>query len=143
MKVEFGCPDCGRAVETQPGSTVRCRRCGAETALPAAEGLERCLACGCADLYRHRDFNQKLGLAIVILGVALWIWLGSFWPMVVAAAMDLLLFLSIPDVAICYRCRAHHRDSAGISAIAKFDLERNEKYRRERATSSGRPSARP
>lgn len=143
MKVEFGCPDCRRALEARPGDTVRCGRCGAEASLPAAERLERCLACGCTDLYRHRDFNQKLGLAIVILGIALWIWLGSFWPMVAAAALDLLLYAFLPDVAICYRCQAHHRDAAEIAAIPKFDLERNEKYRRERATSSGRRSARP
>ena len=137
MKVEFGCPTCHRALETHPGGTVRCGRCGAEASLPPAERLERCLACQCEDLYRHRDFNQKLGLAIVVMGAGLWFLLGSFWPMVVAAALDLLLYLSIPDVAICYRCKAHHRDTPGIAGIAKFDLERHERYRVEKARAKG------
>ena len=133
MRIEFGCPTCGSALETHPGGQVRCGRCGAEASLPSTAQLERCLACGCTDLYRHRDFNQKLGLAIVAAGVALWIWLGSFWPMVIAAALDLLLYRVLPDVAICYRCKAHHRDDPGIADISKFDLERHEKYRVEKA----------
>jgi len=137
VKVEFGCPTCRRALETHPGGTVRCGRCGAEASLPPAGRLEHCLACQCTDLYRHRDFNQKLGLAIVVMGAGLWFLLGSFLPMVVAAALDLLLYLSIPDVAICYRCKAHHRDTEGIAEIPKFDLERHEKYRVEKARAEG------
>jgi len=133
VKVEFGCPTCGRALETHPGGAVRCGRCGAEASLPPAERLEGCLVCRCSDLYRHRDFNQKLGLAIVVAGAVLWLGLGSFWPMVVAAVLDLVLYLAIPDVAICYRCKAHHREDAGIASIPKFDLERHEKYRAEKA----------
>jgi len=131
VKVEFGCPACGKAVELAPGTAGPCPRCGAEAKLPpAAPGRpETCLACGCNELYRHRDFNQKLGLAIVALGVLLWLLLGSFWPMVAAAAIDLLLYFVLPDVAICYRCKAHHRDFEGIRDIPPFDLERHEHFR--------------
>ncbi|MFV1958458.1 MAG: heavy metal-associated domain-containing protein, partial [Planctomycetota bacterium] len=43
----------------------------------------------CEEIYRHRDFNQKLGIAIIAVGVTLWIWLETFLPMLGAAALDL------------------------------------------------------
>jgi hypothetical protein len=53
--------------------------------------------------------------------------------MVAAAALDLVLYFTLPDVAICYRCKAHHRGFQGIASLPKFDLERHEHYRFERA----------
>jgi hypothetical protein len=139
VKVEFGCPACGRPVETEPGAKAMCRRCGAEAALPlppAAPPPGR--ACGCPELYRQRDFSQTLGLLLVALGALLWLLLGSFWPMVAAAALDLLLYLLLPDVAICYRCKAHHRDLEATKDLPRFDLERHEHYRFEKARAEGR-----
>jgi hypothetical protein len=134
IRVEFGCPACGRAVEVEAGARATCRRCGAEVSLPPPPPLlATCLACSCKELYRHRDFNGKLGLLIVALGALLWFLLGSFWPMAAAAALDLLLYLALPDVAICYRCRAHHRGGEGMKALPRFDLERHEHYRFEKA----------
>jgi hypothetical protein len=132
--VVFGCPACGKAVELAPGAKGPCPGCGGEAVLsPAPPLLKGCVACGCPEVYRHRDFNQKLGLGLVALGVVLWLALGTFWPMVAAAAIDLLLYLSLGDVAICYRCRAHHRGFDGIPALPRFDLERHEHYRFEKA----------
>ncbi|MCK6458263.1 MAG: hypothetical protein L6Q95_00025 [Planctomycetes bacterium] len=137
VKVEFGCPACGRAVEMPAGTKGPCRHCGAEASLPPAPPrLDSCLACGCKELYRQRDFNQKLGLLLVALGAILWLFLGSFWPMAAAAAVDLLLYALLKDVAICYRCKAHHRGAEGIAALPRFDLERHEHYRFEKARRS-------
>jgi len=130
VKVEFGCTECGRAVEAAPGAAPNCPRCGGGfEALPEGDTLDRCFACGCEELYRHRDFNQKLGIFLIALGVFLWWLLKSFWPMVVAAAIDLTLFKLLPDVGICYRCKAHHRGFEAIRGLPAFDLERHEHYR--------------
>ncbi|MHC4931819.1 MAG: hypothetical protein ACYTGV_06485 [Planctomycetota bacterium] len=131
MNVTFGCPSCGRGVESGPDSRTTCRRCGAEASLPpAAEGpLGSCLACGCEELYRQRDFNQKLGLLLIALGAVLALSFTSFLPMIAAALLDLVLYLLLPDVAICYRCKAHHRGFEGTATLQKFDLERFEHYR--------------
>jgi len=136
--VEFGCPECGRAVEGSPGEEVACRRCGATAPLPAApEGLERCLACGSEDLYRHRDFNQKAGIAIIAAGAGLcFVW--PYWPLGVAAVIDLVLYNTLPDVAICYRCKAHHRGFDEIVRVPAFDLEKHEHYRFTKAREEGR-----
>ncbi len=137
VKVEYGCPACGRPIELAAGTKGPCRHCGAEASLPPAPPrLASCLACGCKELYRQRDFNQKLGLLLVALGAILWLFLRSFWPMVAAAALDLLLYVALKDVAICYRCKAHHRGGEGIAELPRFDLERHEHYRFEKARKS-------
>jgi hypothetical protein len=142
-QVELGCPKCGRAIEIEAPGTKPCRHCGAETTLRAPPETPLCLACGCPELYRHRDFNQRLGLALVATGALLWLVLGSFWPMVAAAAIDVLLYFTLPDVAICYRCRAHHRGFFWTSTVPRFDLERHEHYRFEKARAEGRLPPRP
>ncbi len=134
MTVEFGCPACGRAIDLEPGTRAPCPHCGAEAVLPPAPPLlGPCVACGCTELYRQRDFNQKLGLLLVALGALLWLVLGSFWPMVAAAVLDLLLYVALPDVAICYRCRAHHRGFEAVGSLPRFELERHEHYRFEKS----------
>ncbi|MEM8885485.1 MAG: hypothetical protein AAGD14_15580 [Planctomycetota bacterium] len=126
--VTFGCPHCGKANELAPGAYAHCRHCGGELHLKKGT-TPPCLVCGCEEIYRHRDFNQKVGLFIIAVGVVLWIWLEHFWPMIAAAAIDLALFYLIPDVAICYRCKAHYRGFDELKGIAGFDLERHEHYR--------------
>jgi len=129
--VTFGCPHCHKGVELEPGTKGTCGFCNGAIELDGSpdQQLAGCLACGCEELYRHRDFNQKAGLAIIAIGAGLWIYLGHFWPMLVAAGLDLLLFYTIPDVAICYACKAHHRGFPSIGAQPSFDLERHEHYR--------------
>jgi len=139
VTVVFGCPSCGRPVEAEPGRTALCAHCGADAPLhDSGDHVERCLACECEELYRHRDFNQKVGLVMLGVGVAMWFWLKTFIPMIVAAAIDLVLFKTLPDVAICYRCKAHHRGFANIKALPAFDLERFEHYRFEKAREEDR-----
>jgi hypothetical protein len=140
VKVEFGCPACGRAVEAEPGATARCRACGADAPLaaPAPGAPLACAACACPELYRHRDFSQRTGIAVVVAGCGLALALSSFLPLVAAAALDLLLWLVLPDVAICYRCKAHHRDLPGVRGLPSFDLERHEHHRFRKAREEGR-----
>ncbi len=136
--VEFGCSKCGRAIEGAPGETLTCRHCDAETPVPeAGNDLEKCLACGCEHIYRHRDFNQKMGLLLIAVGAGLcFVW--PYWPLGVAALIDLVLYVTLPDVGICHRCKAHHRGFDNIGRLPAFDLERHEHYRFEKAKEEGR-----
>ena len=133
MNGVFGCPACGRAVELEAGESRACGKCGQEVSLPEGERVESCPACGCGDLYRHRDFNVKVGLFLIALGVALSLWLTSFIPLVVAALLDWVLYATIPDVAICYSCKAHYRDIENLAELPSFDLEVFEGYRQKQA----------
>ena len=139
MTVVFGCPGCGKGIELAPGETGTCNKCGSEASLPERDGdLKVCLACSCEEVYKHRDFNVKVGIFLIVLGIVLCLWLVTFWPLVIAAALDLLLFFMIADVAICYRCKAHHREFTGIDGLPAFDLERHEHYRFVTARDEGR-----
>ena len=130
--VTFGCPKCGRGIERESGESAPCRHCGEVVAI-GMETPPPCLICGCDEIYRHRDFNQKLGIAIIAVGVTLWIWLETFLPMIGAAVLDLLLFYRVADVAICYRCKAHYRGFTDVGVLSGFDLERHEHFRWEAA----------
>ncbi len=48
----------------------------------------------------------------------------------------LVLFAVLPDVLVCYRCRARHRTAGGDDRTT-FDLETAERYRQERIRAAG------
>jgi hypothetical protein len=97
-----------------------------------------CLVCGCADLWRQKDFPQRLGLLMVGAGIVLSTAAYALWQPALAlgilmafALVDFFLFLFMKDVLVCYRCGARHGGFVPTSQ-ATFDLEVNERYRQER-----------
>lgn len=102
-----------------------------------ARPLDACPSCGCRDLFVRKDFPQKLGLAIVIVaGITFlvlasrprWFFLGAV-VLVLAAALDAVLYLVVGKVTVCYRCRAEFRDVPVNPDHAGFELATAEKYR--------------
>jgi hypothetical protein len=113
------------------------------TAMPAdhddaaADVLTRCPQCGCGDLFIRKDFPQKLGLAIVAVAAIAFLALAAkrqtfylgVWVLVVAAAIDAVLYAIVPRVTVCYRCRAEFRDRPINPEHEGFELAVGEKYR--------------
>lgn len=146
MHYEDRCPVCDqhRSLEIAPEDAgITCPHCGASHALPvgafAGDTPTRCLGCGNADLWRQKDFPQSLGLLMVALGAIFssiaWAYhypvlaltiLGSF------GLLDMLLFWVMPDVLVCYRCRARHRVQGPTEEFGTYDHEVGERYRQER-----------
>jgi hypothetical protein len=132
-EIAFVCGGCGGEALAGLDGPGRCPACGLETALelPAdvrqSRRLERCPACGNAQLYVQRDFNQKAGLAVVVVG-ALLAPFTYYLSLVGAAALDALLYLMLPEITVCYRCRAHFRGFARNPAHHAFDLHIAEQY---------------
>jgi len=96
------------------------------------------LACGCPDLWRQKDFPQRLGLLIVGLGALLSTIAWAYMLPVVAicilmafALVDFLLYTLMKDVLVCYRCQACLGDSAVDEDHPRFTLEVAERYRQE------------
>jgi hypothetical protein len=96
-----------------------------------------CLVCGCGDLWRQKDFPQRLGLALVGLGavlstiaVKLYMPATALGVLLAFALADLLLFAFMPDVLVCYRCAARHRHTTS-GEHPRFNLETAERYRQE------------
>ena len=117
-----------------PGAPASCARCGALTTLdvplPLRDGgaVEACPACGGRQLYVQRDFNQKAGLAVVIVGAALAPFTPFYSSLIVAALIDAGLYALLPEITVCYRCHAHFRGFAKNPAHEAFDLHLAEQY---------------
>lgn len=121
---------------------VRCAHCdwSREVAPDDRDGEipVRCLACGCQDLWRQKDFPQKLGLLFVGLGIVLSTAALAYYRPVLAigilmlfAACDLVLYLVMRDVLVCYRCGARFCKTALMEDHPAFNLETAERYRQE------------
>jgi hypothetical protein len=152
MQLSYQCPACGHANysdELHPGSSLTCRSCAwsrhvSDTVEPAG-GCARadlcsthCLVCGNHDLWRQKDFPQGLGLALVALGAVLSSIAWYFhWPktalgiLMAFALADMVVFAVMPDVLVCYRCRARHHRARPPADHPGFNHELAERYRQE------------
>lgn len=147
MQLVFQCPKCDAAnyrdVSAEQRS-VKCSECEWQREIPSADIVadhdrpQRCLSCGNPDLWRQKDFPQGLGLLLVVTGATLatiaWAAyepLYAFGILLVFAALDMLLFVFMQDVLVCYRCRSRHRKADLGEDYPRFDLELAERYRQE------------
>jgi hypothetical protein len=138
-EIAFSCPACGGEAVCGPSGVGRCLGCAAtpqlvlDAALAAGSGVERCPACSGVQLYVQRDFNQRAGLAIVVLGGVLAPFTPFYSSLFVAAAIDALLYLLLPEIVVCYRCQAHFRGFARNPRLEPFDLHVAEQYQERKA----------
>src|SRR5205807_10264594 len=101
--------------------------------------LSQCIACGNAQVYRQKNFPQWLGLSLLTAACAAFFILQGLylkdlaWTILLgSAAIDLVLYLIVGDVIICYRCHARHVGLAKQKSFDPFELAIAEKYRQER-----------
>lgn len=102
--------------------------------------LSACPRCGCRDLFVRKDFPQSIGLMIVIIAAMTFLILASnpLWfgygvmVLIAAAVFDALLFIAVPKITVCYRCRAEFRDVPVNPKHEGFELAVAEKYRQGR-----------
>jgi len=147
MNVTFGCPQCEQTVSAPvpPGvDAVACSACQSRVAIPRGAfegaGLRRCLVCPSSDLYVRKDFPQRLGVTLVVLGFAAscvaWhyheIFL-TFGILFATALADVLLYVLCGEALQCYRCGAMYRDVPGIEDHAPFSLDVHERHRQQAA----------
>jgi hypothetical protein len=137
LEIAIACPGCGRPVEgpLDPGAAaLTCKACGRRTELPEAGDLapgrmpERCAVCGSADLYVQRDFNRPLGLLLAAVGLALGpftMWIST----VVAIAVDAVLYVVTPRMAVCYACNAQYRGFDPAETPKPFDIAIHDAYK--------------
>jgi hypothetical protein len=133
-EIAFACPSCAREATARIDGQGTCPHCGTATrfdipdTLRATRIVEACPACGNGLLYVQRDFNQKVGLAVVVVGAALAPFTPFYSSLFVAAAIDAGLYAMLPEVTVCYRCHAHLRGFARNPRHQAFDLHLAEQY---------------
>ena len=145
VSVTFCCPrcQCTNRLDVAASDVVRCDSCGWERAASpdnfSGDKPVRCLACGCDDLWRQKNFSPRIGLLMVGAAILLSTIAYALWQPVLAlvilmgfALVDALLYLFMQDVSVCYRCAARHAGFELADAHHTFDLEVAERYRQER-----------
>lgn len=152
MQITFDCPVCSAPVrldDVESLAVLPCGRCGAALEAPAdgfkpsGQGrpprLGRCLVCPSGDLFLRKDFPQRLGVGIVVVGLlaSCVTWgmremVATFAILFATAIVDLVLFLLVPDCVACYRCQARYRGE-GCEGFGVFDLETHERHRQQAA----------
>ncbi len=143
MNVAYHCPACQQAAREQisaASATLDCPHCHHQIAIPpkAINGkrLQRCLVCPSIDLYARKDFPQRLGVALVVLGFVgssiAWANYRVFWTFAIlfaTALVDLVLYIVMGESLTCYRCGAQYRGFEEIEIHGGFDLDTHERYR--------------
>lgn len=151
MNVTFPCPTCEAAnrADVLPGdSELRCTRCGQTVEIPAGaidDGrLHRCLACPSTDLFVRKDFPQRLGVALVTVGLlascVAWAYSQLYWTfgiLFATALIDVVLYAVVPNALMCYRCGAMYRGAANLDQHGSFNLETHERHRQQKIRLAG------
>lgn len=146
MNVTFRCPHCdeiGRVEFDARTRELACPSCETKWPVPACavtpDKLVQCLVCPSTELFIRKDFSQQLGVAIVVVGIAIstvfWFYRMPIWTFGVlfaTALIDVVLYLFVGNVLHCYRCQAQYREVPGLEEHAPFDLETHEKHRQQR-----------
>lgn len=154
MNVTYNCPTCHKTTR-EPTSAespeLVCSHCQEQIAIPdgaiSGNRLNRCLVCPSTDLYARKDFPQRLGVALVIIGFIgssiAWANYQVFWTFAIlfaTALVDLLLYILMGESLTCYRCGAQYRGFQEIELHGGFDLETHERYRQMAARLKERPA---
>ena len=137
MQILARCPQCDAGLPVNAADApdaITCGRCGRDIplstseSLRAGEGVDRCPVCNGADFYGRKDFDPKMGLTIIIIGIAISV--GFYWLkrdliaysiLAAATLIDLLVYQRLKDLSVCYRCHTEFR-GAYTRAARAFDL---------------------
>jgi DNA-directed RNA polymerase subunit RPC12/RpoP len=166
MHIAYACPACSATVvhdRVEAARSLDCPHCGAQLPVPAGgiiwsapgEGeprprLDRCLVCPSHELFVRKDFPQRLGVGIVVVGLAAscvtWgmrLLVPTFAILFATALIDVVLYLFMPECLTCYRCGARYRGDGVTDDHGGFDLETHEKHRQGLARARELAATRP
>ena len=133
-EIAFRCSSCQGEATCGLDGEARCAGCGAASRLVLSPAIREsrivdvCPACQGRQLYVQRDFNQKAGLAIVVVGALLAPFTPYYSSLFVAGLVDAGLYVLLPEITICYRCHAHFRGFRRNPVHQPFDLHLDEQY---------------
>lgn len=137
MKLTLVCPDCGGHLPVDAAAApdaVRCGGCRGEIPLSVSASvrgdteLDTCPVCEGGDFYIRKDFDPRLGVAVIATGALIsagFYWFGldliAYGVLGLAALIDLIVYGRLGDISVCYRCHTEFRGSYRRTAPI-FDL---------------------
>ena len=153
MNVTFACGHCDRTTRQscEPGQQqLTCIHCQQDhpiqpSAMTEEEGGSRsiltgCLVCPGDELFIRKDFSQRLGLLIIVVGFIAssiaWYYHRPYltYGILLASALaDLLLYHLVGNLLECYRCHSEYRGVAFGPDQQGFDLVIHERFRQQEA----------
>ncbi len=143
MRVRRYCPGCLRRTDFESAAPVSgaCGRCGLAWIFATTDReresnrVERCGFCGNRAFFVQRDFDQRIGCAVMAASLALALAVGwrygwiYFTPVLLATVLiDWILAFRIGPVTICYRCDAEYRDVTPNSRHRPYDAHVAERF---------------
>ena len=142
MVISFRCDACQAVNHVRASQTdTTCQACGQDLPMAVSIGIlhnnqvDVCPRCGKTDFYVQRDFNGKIGLGIaVIFALIGLVFVGLDRPVYfyaclgAAAIIDLVLYLSLPEITICYSCKTAFRGARKNPVHQPFDLHTADMY---------------
>ena len=145
MNITFRCRECDATSSLsvcESDVAVECLHCDHSIQIPTdaieQERISRCLVCPSKELFVRKNFPQRLGVTIVVLGFAIscvtWYFhlvVATFGVLFATAGIDVLLYLLMGNALQCYRCQAHYTGVDGLEEHSPFDLEIHERHRQE------------
>ena len=125
VNLTFICPECASRLPIEAAEAPTAVRCGAcdraislavSDKVRAGEELDVCPVCEGGDFYVRKDFDPKLGLAVIIAGALVsagFYWFGmdlvAYGVLGGAALLDLVVYGRLRDLSVCYRCHTEFR----------------------------------
>lgn len=153
MQIVARCPQCDARLPVrsdEAAAAIKCGRCSRDIPLTFSEAIrtdrtvERCPVCQGADFYTRKDFDPKVGLAVVAIAAlisAVFYWFGrdlvAYSTLAVAALVDLVVYGRLKDLTVCYRCHTEFRGGYQRGAAA-FDLHTADVLEKEYERKIGR-----
>jgi hypothetical protein len=137
MNILARCPQCDAGLPVtaaEAPDAIKCGGCGRNIPLSISEslrtgqGVDRCPVCSGAEFYGRKDFDPKMGLTVVIIGIAIsatFYWfkrdLIAYSILAAATLVDLFIYGRLKDLTVCYRCHTEFRGPEARRA-PEFDL---------------------
>ena len=147
------CPDCESRLPigaAEAPTAIVCGGCDRAIALAVSDKVrddvevDTCPVCEGQELYIRKDFDPKLGLAVIITGALIsagFYWYGmdlvAYAVLGAAALLDLIVYGRLGDLSVCYRCHAEFRGTYTRTAPF-FDLHTADELELEWARRLGR-----
>jgi len=136
MKTEIArhCPQCNEYSQIEePQGNFSCPQCGDHWGkISTLEDIfEKCAVCSCRQFYLSKDFNQFIGLLIMLIGIVLVPFtFGLSLP--VFAGIDWILHKRVADIVNCYECGSEYKAFKTEKKFKPFIHQIGMKYDRKR-----------